>query len=166
VDENKRKTISGWIDKASNHLDTAREHLKSIYRVSDSIQASQVCVELSVKAILTLLDVPFPPSHGWNRQQLAEIAKHIKDRDLLTKLANQHLNYSVPLPRLLFRANFWSQFYLEAKYGFEAGHLAPAQELFEKEDAELAAKHADDCFRAAWQLLYLPEEKLAELVGG
>jgi prepilin-type processing-associated H-X9-DG protein len=29
VDENKRKTIKGWIDKASNHLDTAREHLKS-----------------------------------------------------------------------------------------------------------------------------------------
>jgi hypothetical protein len=38
--------------------------------------------------------------------------------------------------------------------------------LFEKEDAELAAKHADDCLRAARHLLYLPEEKLTELVGG
>jgi HEPN domain-containing protein len=142
----------------------AKEHLKSIYRVSDSVQASQVCVELSVKAVLTLLNIPFPPSHGWNRQQLAEIAKQIKNRDLLGRLARQHLDYTVPLPRLLFRANFWSQFYLESKYGFEAGHLAPAQDLFEKEDAELAVKHADDCLRAARHLLYLPEEKIAQLV--
>jgi HEPN domain-containing protein len=166
VDESKRKTISGWVDKASNHLDAAKEHLKFSHRVSDSIQASQVCVELSVKAILTLLNVTFPLSHGWNRQQLAEIAKHIKDHDLLSRLAGQHLDYSVPLPRLLFRANFWSQFYLEAKYGIEAGHLAPAQELFEREDAELAAKHADDCLRAARTLLFHPEDKLAELVDG
>jgi hypothetical protein len=64
----------------------------------------------------------------------------------------------------LFRANFWSQFYLEAKYGMEAGYLAPAQQLFEQEDAELAARHADGCLRAARHLLYLPEERLAELV--
>jgi hypothetical protein len=132
--------------------------------VSDAIQASQVCVELSVKSILTMLDVPFPPSHGWNRQQLAEIAKHIEERGLLDRLSSQHLEFVVPLPRLLFRANFWSQFYLEAKYGMEAGYLAPAQQLFEQEDAELAARHADGCLRAARHLLYLPEERLAELV--
>jgi HEPN domain-containing protein len=163
VDENERKTIKGWLDKASNQLDTAREHLKSFYRLSDSIQASQVCVELSVKAILALLQVPYQLSHGWNRKELAEIAKHIKARGLLSKLAAQHLDTSVPLPRLLFRANFWSQFYIEAKYGFEAEHLAPAQELFESDDAELAVKHADACLRAAWSLLYLPEEQLAAL---
>jgi HEPN domain-containing protein len=163
VDNNKRKTIVGWIEKASNHLDTAKEHMKSAYCVSDSIQASQVCVELSVKAILMLLEIPYQLSHGWNRKELAEIAKHIKDRDLLSRLDAEGLGYTVPLPRLLFRANFWSQFYLEAKYGFEAEHLAPAQELFEKEDADLAANHADACLRAARYLLYLPEEKRAAL---
>lgn len=46
----------------------------------------------------------------------------------------------------------------------EAGYLASAQQPSEKEDAELAARHADDCLRAARHLLYLPEEGLAELV--
>jgi HEPN domain-containing protein len=165
MDQIKKKTIEGWIDKASNHLYTAKDHVKSYDRVSDSVQASQVCVELSVKAILTMLKIPFPLSHGWKRDQLAEIAKHIKDRGLLERLASQHHAYIVPLPRLLFRVNFWSQFYLEAKYGFEAAHLASAQALFEKEDAELAIKHADDCLRAARHVLYLPEDQLAALVG-
>jgi HEPN domain-containing protein len=158
--------IEGWINKASNHLDTAKEHLKSgIWdRMSDSIQASQVCVELSVKAILNLLEIPYPTNHGWDRKELAGIAKDIKERDLLNRLASHCLAFIVPLPRLLFRANFWSKFYLEAKYGFEAEHLAPAQALFEKEDAELAVKHANDCLGAARALLYHPKDQLAALI--
>jgi HEPN domain-containing protein len=165
VDGNKRKTIEGWIDKASNHLDTAKEHLKSLYRISDSIQAAPVCIELSVKAILAMLDVEYSRNHGWDRKQLSELAKQIAERDLLNRLKAEHLEYTVPLPRLLFRANFGSQFYLEAKYGFEAEHLAPAQELFEKGDAELAATHADTCLQAARTLLYLPEDKRVGLTG-
>jgi HEPN domain-containing protein len=162
VDENERKTIRGWIEKASNHLQAAREHLNS-WQFSDSIQSSQVCVELSVKAILMLLEIPYQLSHGWNRKELAEIAKHIKERDLLSRLAAEGLGDCFLLPRLLFRANFWSQFYSEAKYGFEAELLAPAQGLFEKEDADLAANHADACLQAAWNLLTLPADKLAAL---
>jgi HEPN domain-containing protein len=160
---NERKTISGWIDKAANHLYDAREHLKSPYRISESIQDSQVCVELAVKAILALLNIPYPASHGWNRNQLADIAKRIKDQDVLNRLGSLYLHQNVPLPRLLFRANFWSQFYLEAKYGFEAGYLAPAQELFEREDAELAARHANECLGAAFTLQNLPDDQLEAL---
>lgn len=167
MDENKRKTIQGWIDKASNHLDAAKKHLESCVsdRVSDSIQASQVCVELSVKAILTLLDIPYPLTHGWSRKELGEIAKRIQERDLLNRLAAQDLHH-IRLPRLLFRANFWSQFYLEAKYGIEAGYLAPAQDLFEKEDAELAVKHANECYYAAFILRSVSQERLAALTRG
>jgi HEPN domain-containing protein len=163
VDETKRKTIEGWINKASNQLQIAKEYLKSSYHVSDAVQAAQICVELSVKAVLTLLNIEFPASHGWSRQQIGEIAGQIRDRNLLGRLVAQNLQFIIPLPRLIFRANFWSHFYLEAKYGFEAGHLAPAQELFEKEDAELAVRHAEECIRAAERLRYMNHEQLAAL---
>jgi len=45
--------------------------------------------------------------------------------------------------------NFWGQFYLPAKYGFEVGQLASAQELFQREDADLAVRHAEQCHLAA-----------------
>jgi HEPN domain-containing protein len=163
VDENKRNTIAGWIEKASNHLNSAREHLKSGYRASESIQASPVCIELSVKAILSMLDIEFPLTHGWDRKQMAQIAKRMQERDLLNRLKAQSLDHDIRLPRLIFRANFWSQFYLETKYGIEAEHLAPAQELFEIEDAQLAVRHAEACLIAAQTLLFLPQERLATL---
>lgn len=59
--------------------------------------------------------------------------------------------------------NFWAQFYITAKYGFEAEHLASARDLFNKEEAELALRHADECYRAASQFIYLDEDKLAAL---
>jgi hypothetical protein len=149
VDENKRNTITGWIEKAANHLSTARENLKSTCRVSESIHDSQVCIELSVKSILSMLDIEYPRSHGWDRKQLAEIAKQIRGRDLLSRLKVQHLDYSLPLPRLTYRVNFWSQFYPETKYGFEAEFLAPAQDLFEMNEAKLEANHAEACLTAA-----------------
>lgn len=163
MDKSKRRMIEGWIDKASNQLQVAKEHLKSYTRFSESIEASQECIELSVKSILSLLDIDYPPSHGWSREQFSSIAKQIQERQLLDKLAAQNLSH-IRLPRLLFLANFWAQFYLPAKYGFEAGYLAPAQDLFAKEEADLAARHAEECYRAASELRYLSEDKLAAIV--
>jgi HEPN domain-containing protein len=120
--------------------------VESHYTASDAVLAAQHCIELSVKAVLSLLDVPFPPNHGWERKQLVEI---VNDHQILNRLKDQGLSYTIPLPRLIFRMNVWSKFYEESKYGFEAGDMAPAQDLFEKEDAVLAVKHADDAYRAA-----------------
>lgn len=164
MDANKRNMAKGWIDKAESHLNTAKQLLESGVsdRVSDSIQSSQVCFELSVKSILTLLDISYPPSHGWNRKEVGEIAKKIQERDLLNRLAAEGLH--IALPRLLFRANFWHQFYLESKYGIEVEYLAPAQELFEKADGELAVKHAQECYWTAFGLLQHPQDRLAALM--
>ena len=82
----------------------------------------------------------------------------------MEKLANQYLDHTIRLPRLLFLMNFWAQFYITAKYGFEAGYLASARDLFNREEADLVVKHADECYRAASQLRYLNEDKLAALV--
>lgn len=165
MNKTRRKTIEGWIDKASNQLLAAREHLKS-FRYSEAIEAAQECVELSVKSILSLLDIKYSRSHEWapNKKEFAGIAQQIQERQLLDKLAKQYLDQTIRLPRLLFLMNFWAQFYITAKYGFEAEHLASAHELFNKEEAELAVQHADECYRAASQLRYLNEDKLAALV--
>lgn len=156
-----RKTIEGWIDKASNHLQTAREHAKS-YRCSEAVQAAQECIELSVKSVLSLLSVTYPPAHQWSpeKKPFEAIAQQISQRRLLEKLEAQNLNHNVPLPRLLLLMNFWGHFYLPAKYGFEVEQLASAQDLFRSEDATLAVRHAEECYGAASALRYLDKDKV------
>lgn len=164
MDKNKRRMVEGWIEKAWNHLRAAKEHVQK-FQFSESIESSQECVELSVKAILSLLDIEYSPSHGWkqDKKQFDKIAEQIQKRELLDQLAEQHLNHTVHLPRLLFLVNFWGDFYIEAKYGYEVGNLAPAKDLCKKEDAELAERHAQECYGAASQLRSLPEEQLDAL---
>jgi len=163
---NKRRTIEGWIDKASNQLQAARDFSKLPTQYSEAIQAAQECVELSVKSMLSLLDVTFPHSHGWeqDKKQFAAIAEQIQKKRLVDKLTAQYLNHIVNLPRLLLLVNVWAQFYTTAKYGFEAGYIASAKDLFKREDAELAILHAQECYQAASQLRYLSEDKLATLL--
>ena len=48
--------------------------------------------------------------------------------------------------------------------GFEVGDLAPAKDLFVKGEAELAVQHAQECYTAASQLIYLPEDKMDTLL--
>ena len=163
MDKSKRKVIEGWIDKAWNQLQAARDHLKS-FQYSESVEASQECVELSVKSILSLLEIEYPLKHSWNREEFSSIAKQIQERQLLDKLTAQSLYYGPRLPRLLLLMNFWAQFYLPAKYGFEDGYLAPAQDLFQRQEAELATKHADECYYAASELRHLGGDKLAVLL--
>lgn len=162
----KLRMIEGWIDKASNQLQAAREHSMSYTQYSEAIQAAQECVELSVKAVFSLLDIAFSLSHGWeqDKKQFASIAEQIQKRHIIDKLAAQYLDHAVKLPRLLFLMNFWAQFYNTAKYGYEVGDLAPARDLFGKGETELAVQHAQECHAAASQLRYLPEDKMAMLL--
>jgi len=166
MDKNKRRMIEGWIDKAANQLRVAKEHLKSYTRYSEAVEASQECTELSVKSILSLLDIKYPRKHWWDqdKQDFASIAGQIRQGQLQDGLATQHLDHIVRLPRLLFLVNFWAQFYTVAKYGFEVENLASAQDLFGNAEANLAVQHAQECYQAASQLRYLDENKLAALL--
>src|SRR5262245_33749579 len=114
------------MDKASNHLQIARQHMESRVRWSEAVQAAQESIEHSIKSILALLQIDFPLTHGWNNDALTRIADQIQERQLLLKLREQGNLYWVShLPRLLFLVNFWEPCYLPAKYGLEAGKLAP-----------------------------------------
>ena len=59
----------------------------------------------------------------------------------------KHLDF----PKLYLYSKFWLSFYTVAKYGLEKIGVGP-EKLFEKEEAELALKHADKCYFAANQL--------------
>jgi HEPN domain-containing protein len=151
VDKRKRRAIESWTDKAWNQQQTAGEHLKS-QRYSESIEASQECIELAVKSILSLLDIEYSQSHWWDGEQFSSITRQIQDKQLLDRLEEQDLGY-IRLPRLLLLAKLWAQFYLPAKHAFEAEYLAPARDLFGQKEAELAMQHANECYIAASQLL-------------
>lgn len=80
MNDTQRKTIEGWINKASNQLQTAREHAQSAYRCSEAIQAAQQCVELSVKSVLSFLNIKYPKAHEWAAEKapFAAIAQQIQ----------------------------------------------------------------------------------------
>jgi HEPN domain-containing protein len=162
LNDAERRLVSGWADKASAHLDMAREQLRSCVRATEAIQSAQVSVELSVKAIFTILGIDFPRCHGWDEKQLGKIAKQIQDRDLQKRLAEMSLGH-IRLPRLLILANFWSQFYLHAKYGIESASLAPPQDLFEHQEAELAVRHAEECTYAIASMRNLDDARVKAL---
>ena len=48
---------------------------------------------------------------------------------------------------------FWASFYTIAKYGNKQLEVSAAK-LFQKEDAELALKHADEVYGAAYGVKY------------
>jgi HEPN domain-containing protein len=166
MEESNRRTIEGWIDKANNQLQAARKHMETHTQWSDAIEAAQESIELSVKSILSLLQVNYSLTHGWNNEALTQIANQIQKRQLLSKLRAHNVYWATRLPRLLLLANFWAQFYLPAKYGIEAGKLAPPQDLFEEPEAALAIRHAEECSRAASELRYLAEDKLDAISRG
>jgi HEPN domain-containing protein len=165
LNKQKRNLIEGWLQKAFNQLHTAREHLKFACRPSESIQAAQECIELSVKAILSILNIQYSKKHGWeiNKEEFEKIAKQISDANILEKLANENLSH-IKLPRLIMLMNFWSQLYLPSKYGYSPNDLAPAKDLFDLKEAKLAVEHAEECYNSANILVHLSEDKLKKLL--
>lgn len=161
----KRNLIEGWLQKAFNQLHTAREHLKYACRPSEAIQAAQECIELSVKAILSILNIQFSKKHGWevDKEEFEKIAKQISDRNILEKLSNENLSH-IRLPRLIMLTNFWSQLYIPSKYGYSANDLAPAKDLFDGKEGKLAVDHAEECYNSANILVHLSEDKLKRLL--
>jgi HEPN domain-containing protein len=155
MDEARRQSAGGWLDKAQRQFETARHHA-SRADWSESVQASQEAIELSVKGLLTILEVSYPAAHRLSREELGKIATELRRRRVLERLKVQLLFRAARLPRLLVLANLWADSNVIAKYGIEAGFLATASELFEEPEAKLALAHADECIWAAKDLLWAP----------
>jgi HEPN domain-containing protein len=139
-EEKSMNVIESFLRRARNKLDEAREHLKK-FNYPESISASQECIELSVKAIFLLSQEKYPRKHEFDEEEFEKILKMIPPQ----------LKY-LDLPKVYLYSTFWSQFYTVAKYGLEKLGVG-ADKLFEKEEAELALKHAERCEFAASRLL-------------
>jgi len=139
----KNKSIEmadSFIRRANNKLSEAKTHLEH-WNYPESISASQECIELSIKSIFLLLKKDYPKKHEFDEEEFEKVLKEFPEK----------LNY-LEIPKLYLYSKFWLQFYIIAKYGLETLGVG-SEKLFEKEEAELAYKHADRCLYAARQLL-------------
>jgi len=139
MDERSVKMASSFLERAWHKLDEAKTHLKN-FHYPESISASQEVIELSIKAIFLLLTGEYPKKHEFKEEEFEKILNKVPE-----KLKN------LDLPKLYLYHIFWSKFYTVAKYGLEKIGIGP-EKLFEREEAELALKHADKCKYATSQL--------------
>ncbi len=137
TEESRRTFVVDYLRKARNlHADAERRHKDKRY--ADVISAVQESLEFVIKALLIAARVEPPKTHQLHdrkfRPELTKLAENIKgdlDADAWQKL---------DLPRLLFLASFWSEFYLQAKYGSEVLGTGPYG-LFREAEAALALAH-------------------------
>jgi len=128
-----------FLSRVSNKLNEAKEHLES-YHYSESISASLECIELSIKAVFLLVKGEYPRRHEFREKEFKNILKKIPEE----------LKY-LDFPKLYLYTKLWGGFHTAPKYGFENLGVG-ADKLFEKEEADLALKHAKKCKNTADQL--------------
>ena len=102
-----------------------------------AISASQECIEFSVKATFLLLVGNYQEQHLPSEKEFQK---------MLSSAPPQMIYIS--FPRLWMLMKFWAAVYKNAKYGSKELKVS-ADRLFEKEDAELALKHAEYAYGAA-----------------
>lgn len=127
-----------WLGRANHKLEEAGVQLKQKYNYSESVSASQECIELSIKAIFSIAEVKFTKEHEIKEEEF---------KNLLDKI-HQDLKTIYNYPRIYFLSKFWSYFYITAKYGLEKLKIG-SDKLFEEEEADLALKHARECYNAS-----------------
>ena len=153
-DSDQFKYAENLIKKADDLLSQSKEALKRYTSYSNIIANCQSAIELSTKAIFNLMGLEFPKSHQLLFEQKKE-GKEIREdvKKLLQSNFPKNFTYKKELPRVIFLTYFWGQFYTIAKYGIDELNIPP-DELFKREDAELAVNHAELCVRVANNLFY------------
>jgi len=127
-----------WLRRANHKLEEAEVQLKQKYNYSESVSASQECIDLSIKAIFSIVEVEFIKEHK---------IKEVEFKSLLDKIP-QDLKNIYNYPRIYLLSKFWSYFYITAKYGLEKLKIG-ADKVFKEEEADLALKHARECHNAS-----------------
>lgn len=119
----------GMFRRALGRQTDAREalaHSRNDVSVSSSFEA----IEFAAKAAFLFLSVTYPRKHQFTDDEFAALFEHIPE---------QAKNFN--FPRLFVFYKFWADFYTQAKYGNERLNVAAA-DLFGRDEAELALKHA------------------------
>jgi HEPN domain-containing protein len=129
---NNLELAESWLGRAWHKQNEARENIQKC-KYAESVSASQESIELAIKSLLLACDVNFPKSHRVKEPPFVKLMPKIP--------ATIRTCYN--FPRVLLLAKFWSTFYLVTKYGFEELKVG-ADKLFRKEEANLAAQHAQE----------------------
>jgi len=130
---------NSWLKRAKNKLNEG-ENLFINHKYSEAISSFQESTEFSLKVILLLLLDKYPKEHKFDDKEFKEVLYRIPE-------ALENLEFH----KLYLYSKFWSYFYLTSKYGMENFGIG-AERLFEKEEAQLAKKHANKCYFASLQL--------------
>lgn len=131
----KLERAQSYLRRASNKLDEAKSQLQK-FNCAESVSSSQECIELSIKAAFLILGEDFPKAHEFKEQDFIK---------LLSKVPKELQFHNFPRLYLLF--DFWSKFYIVAKYGLEKLEVGPDR-LFKDKEANLALEHAKECYFA------------------
>jgi HEPN domain-containing protein len=121
-----------YLSRSNHMLEQARNQFE-MYRYAESVSASQECIELATKAIFLFFGEEYPKAHEFRDEELMRILVKVP-------VELKHRNFS----RLFLINRFWSGFYLIAKYGSEKLGVGP-EKLLERDEADLALKHAEEC---------------------
>lgn len=134
----KFEQAESWLRRANNKRDEARNQLKQKYNYSESVSASQESIELSIKAVFSIAEIKFTKNHKIEEEEF---------KKLLAKIP-QELKNIYNYPRVYLLSEFWSYFYITAKYGLEELKVG-SDKLFTDKEANLALEHADECYNAS-----------------
>lgn len=137
----KIEQAQSYLRRVNNKLDEARNQLQQKFNYAESVSASQECIELSIKAVFLILGEEFPKKHEFKEEDFIK---------LLDKIPKELEYYN--FPRLYLLSKFWSNFYTVAKYGLEKLEVG-TDKLFTDKEANLALKHAEECYFASNALM-------------
>ena len=138
----KLEQAESWLRRANNKLDEARNQLQQKFNYPESVSASQECIELSIKAMFSVIGVEFTKEHQIKEEEFKKLLEKIPQD------SKNIYNY----PRIFLLSEFWSYFYITAKYGLETLKIG-SDNLFTDKEANLALKHAEECYFATNGLL-------------
>jgi HEPN domain-containing protein len=123
--------LVGYVSQAMNRIRSAEGLLQQGY-YAGCVQDSQHAIEFLAKCVFLVQGRPYPKEHKIPEDEFL---------DAIMGLPPEAKN--LPLARLYLLHVFWFNFYSQAKYGLET-LTAPAETLFQKAEAELALKHAQE----------------------
>jgi HEPN domain-containing protein len=137
--------LNGFFNQAGERIRQARE-LRQRGRHAAAVQDCQEAIEFLAKCVFLARGWEYPPEH------------HIPEDRFLTAITGLPEQAArLNLRRLYLLHRFWFEFYSTAKYGLEK-LAAPAENLFQHTESDLALAHAMECQTMVIQLRSIIEQ--------
>jgi HEPN domain-containing protein len=145
VKHDRTRQLDGYVAQASMKIIEARNcHEQARYAAA--VHDCQEAIELLAKCVFLVRGRPYPQEHVIPEDKFLTAITGLPDDA-------RHLY----LPRLYLLHRFWSDFYLQAKYGLET-LATPAEDLFRRTESELAISHASEWQSAVGRLRFMLRE--------